>query len=77
MIQFYQPFYVVSHSNYQVILHSVSGGKFHDKGYSDFLYGKNNIDMIRGCCTPEYSVTTTVHYGLREKSPSCDPISDI
>ena len=37
--------------------YTLSRGKFHDRGYSDILYGINSIDII-GCCTPEHSVTT-------------------
>ena len=49
-----QTFRLVKQGNYHVILHSISRGKFHDKGYADILYGINSIDII-GCCTPEYS----------------------
>ena len=48
-----QPFRVVEQGNYHVI-YTVSHGKFHDRGYSDILYGINSIDLM-GCRTPEYT----------------------
>ena len=33
---------------------TLSNGKFHNRGYSDILYGINSIDIM-GCCTPEES----------------------
>ena len=38
--------------------YTTSHGKFHDRGYSDILYGINSIDIM-GCCTPVHSVTST------------------
>ena len=32
--------------------YTLSHGKFHDRGYSDILYGINSIDIM-GYCTPE------------------------
>ena len=37
-------------------LYTASHGKFHVRGYSDILYGINNIDIM-GCCTQEDRVT--------------------
>ena len=37
--------------------YTLSHGKFHDREYSDILFGINSIDIM-GCCTLEHSVTT-------------------
>ena len=37
--------------------YTLSHGKFHDRGYSDILYGRNSIDIMERYF-PEHSVTT-------------------
>ena len=42
--------------------YTASQCQFHDRGYSDILYGINSYDIMQEscmeCCTPEHSVTT-------------------
>ena len=40
---------------------TLSYGKFHDRGYSDIVYGINSIDIM-GCCTPEHSPQSHGNY---------------